>query len=212
MSPATAAEPPPFTARAQRLRANQLGIWTFLATEVLFFGGLFVAYAVYRCSYPRDFALASRRMDLFAGTLNTAILLTSSLGVALAELAARRGAARALRRFLLGGTGLGLGFVALKLYEYREKFGEHLVPGSGFVPPEGAGPASQLFFLLYFAMTGLHLVHLLVGLGVLGWLWHASRGGRFTPDEHQPVVVGALYWHFVDCVWVFLYPLLYLVT
>jgi cytochrome c oxidase subunit 3 len=191
-------------------------MWAFLATEVLFFGGLFTGYAVYRSLYPQTFMAASGTLDLVLGTINTAILLASSFTMALAVRAAQRSEPRHLQKFLLLTMGLGLGFLGIKAAEYLHKFHEHLVPGPAFAWKEmteaGAelGP-SQLFFSFYFVMTGCHAVHMLIGLGLLGVLFVQSRRGRFSADYATPVENIGLYWHFVDIIWVYLFPLLYLI-
>ncbi|HEY4301989.1 MAG TPA: cytochrome c oxidase subunit 3 [Candidatus Didemnitutus sp.] len=203
--------PVPYVDAAQRARAGQLGMWTFLATEVLFFGGLITSYVVMRVTYPAAFAAGSRHLSFAIGTTNTLVLLTSSLtmvwAVALAGAARRRAAIACLV-----ATGiLGALFLALKSSEYHDKFVEHLVPGNAFRLPAGDPPALQIFLFLYFALTGLHALHMLVGIALVGWM--VVRLGRTPapPPDNAPELVG-LYWHFVDCVWVFLYPLLYLVT
>lgn len=191
--------------------ANRLGMWTFLATEILFFGGLLVAYAVYRHAYPVAFAEGSRRLEFWIGTINTAVLLTSSLCMALGDLAIKQGRRATLRNCLLGTLGLGTVFLTLKGCEYGLKFHEHLVPGINFQAEAGAPPQLQLFVYLYFVLTGLHAVHMLAGLGAIGWVLWLNHRGRLSDVEHTPVEMAGLYWHFVDCVWVFLYPLLYLI-
>jgi cytochrome c oxidase subunit III len=198
-----------FEDAGQQYEASQLGMWTFLATEVLFFGGLFLAYIVYRYFYPEGFAEGSRHTDLFYGTLNTAILLTSSLTMALAVHAARANRRNATVRALLLTLLFALGFLVVKGFEYHEDFIEALVPGPGFnseLPQHAA-----IFFWLYWAMTGLHAVHVTVGVGVLTVIAVMAGRGRFSDRYHTPVEVAGLYWHFVDLVWIFLYPLLYLI-
>jgi cytochrome c oxidase subunit 3 len=207
--PAAITRTVPAPVASQRKSANQLGMWTLIATEVLFFGGLFVAYAIYRWAYPAAFAAGSQRLEFWSGTINTAVLLTSSLGMALGDVMIKRGRRRALQFCLLGTAALGLLFVGIKLTEYYHMAGEHLVPGVNF--RADGPPQIQLFVFLYFAMTGLHVVHMLIGLGALAWLCEQNHQGRFSADHHEPVVMVGLYWHFVDCVWVFLYPLLYLI-
>lgn len=193
-----------------RAEASRLGMWAFLATEVLFFGGLFAAYAVYRCAYPAAFTAGSRHLAFWIGTTNTALLLTSSLGLALADHAARAGRRRAVGRSLVAAWLLGAAFLALKGWEYRQLYEEHLVPGVNFAA-RGAPAPLELFLCLYFALTGLHAVHLMIGLGAIGWLLGRNRAGR-AAERSGPVEMVGLYWHFVDCVWIFLYPLLYLVN
>lgn len=199
-----------FDSLEQQHESSWLGLWTFLATEILFFGGLFLAYIVYRHLYPHDFALASHHANLLLGTLNTAVLLTSSLTMALAVQAAQRSHTRMLVRFLAITLILGLAFLVIKGLEYREHFADRLVPGPHFAL--ASHPKAQLFFWLYFVMTGLHAIHVTVGIGVIAVLWRLSTKLRFDAKYYTPVEMGGLYWHFVDIVWVFLYPLLYLIN
>ncbi|MEP6663047.1 MAG: cytochrome c oxidase subunit 3 family protein, partial [Verrucomicrobiota bacterium] len=186
-----------------------LGMWTFLATEVLFFGGLFLAYAVYRHAYSDAFAVASQHTHIIFGTLNTAILLTSSLTMALAVAAAKEGNAKSISRWLLATIVFALGFLVVKGFEYHSEIGERLLPGANFSHelPEHA----EIFFYLYWVMTGLHALHIIIGIGLLGVMTWLARRGKFSAAYHNPVEVSGLYWHFVDIVWIFLYPLLYLI-
>ncbi len=212
----TAADPElsPFRDAEQRSVANHLGLWTFLATEILFFGGLFMAYSVYRYAYPEAFAEGSRHLDFWIGTINTALLLTSSLFVALGDHAIKAGRHATLRGCLIGAWLLGALFLALKFHEYHSKYVEHLVPGLNFRydEPTHWAPQIQLFIFLYFALTGLHAVHMLFGLGAIAWVLWLDLRGRVTAQRHGGVEMVGLYWHFVDCVWIFLYPLLYLIA
>ena len=196
----------------QQREASELGMWIFLATEVLFFGGLFTGYTMYRIAYTQDFAHASTHMHMWIATANTAILLLSSLTVAFAVHAARTDAQRALRGLLATTVFLGLLFLSLKGYEYYKDYSEHLVPGLNF---HYTGPANadhvELFVIFYFIMTGLHTLHVIVGVGVMAALTILAARRRFSPAYHTPVDIGGLYWHFVDIIWIFLYPLLYLV-
>jgi cytochrome c oxidase subunit 3 len=197
----------------QQRQAATLGMWAFLTTEVLFFGGMIAGYTIYRFRYPHDWSVASRQLDIWWGAINTAVLLTSSLTMALSVDSAKAGNPRRLRKFLLLTMLLGTVFLCIKGYEYSHKFHENLVPGKNFVwTHEGSafGPA-QLFFSFYFVMTGCHAVHMIVGLGLLITLFIQSRRGRFSDSYFTPVENVGLYWHFVDIVWVFLYPLLYLI-
>jgi cytochrome c oxidase subunit 3 len=198
-----------FESLEQQQEASRLGIWTFLATEVLFFGGLFMGYIVYRHEYPHDFAVASRHTNVFYGTINTAILLTSSLWMALAVNSAEEGKNKQLVRYLLLTILFALAFLGVKGLEYKQDFDEHLVPGASFSVPDA--PKAELFFYLYWAMTGLHGFHVLVGIGLLSVIAFLSHRRRYSAEYHNPVEVSGLYWHFVDIVWIFLYPLLYLV-
>ena len=200
----------------QQREAAELGMWVFLATEVLFFGGLFTSYTVYRLQYEQTFAQASHHMDLFWGTVNTAVLLCSSLTMALAVLAAQAGKRKPLVALLSATIVLGSAFLGIKFLEYYHKYQEALIPFPGW--PRGGfsqfgaeAGAAKLFFYLYFAMTGLHALHMVIGVGILATLlWIAVRGGLLA-ERSTPVHISGLYWHFVDIVWVFLFPLLYLV-
>lgn len=193
----------------QQYEASNLGMWTFLATEVLFFGGLFMAYITYRHAYYADFAAASRQTDVFFGTLNTAILLTSSLTMALAVNAAQDGKTKSTVRCLALTLLFAAGFLVVKGFEYHKDFVEHLVPGTHF--EKSLPPRAQIFFVLYWLMTGLHAIHVIVGIGVLSVITLLARNRKFSVRYNTPVEVAGLYWHFVDLVWIFLYPLLYLI-
>jgi cytochrome c oxidase subunit 3 len=198
-----------FADAAQQYEAANLGMWVFLATEVLFFGGLFLAYTVYRHAYPEGFATGSRHTDLLYGTVNTAVLLSSSLAMALAVHAAQESKTKSLVRYLQVTLGLALAFLVVKGFEYHEDIVDKLVPGPAFSP--GLPPRAEIFFYLYWAMTGLHAFHVLAGVGVLSVIALLARQGRFSAHYHTPVEIAGLYWHFVDVVWIFLYPLLYLI-
>ena len=195
----------------QQKEAATLGMWLFLVTEVLFFGGLFATYSVYRSAYPEAFAAASHEMVVWAGTLNTVVLITSSLTMALAVRASQLGDRRLLMLFLVLTMALGMAFLGVKAFEYYTEFSEHHVPGIGFEFEPKYFRHAQLFFSLYFVMTGLHALHMIIGLGVMAvMLWWAWRG-IITKDYYAPIEVSGLYWHFVDIVWIFLFPLLYLI-
>ncbi|MCC7422761.1 MAG: cytochrome c oxidase subunit 3 family protein [Planctomycetaceae bacterium] len=196
----------------QQRFAASLGMWSFLATEILFFGGAFLGYAVYRNWYPHAWAEASRQLDLTWGTINTAVLLGSSLTMALAVDEARQGKSRGIAFFLMLTMVFGTAFLGIKAYEYWHKWHEHLIPGTSFVwsNPATIGPA-QLFFSFYFVLTGCHAVHMIIGMALLLIMWFKARRGDYTAEWHAAVENMGLYWHFVDCVWVFLFPLLYLV-
>jgi len=185
-------------------------MWVFLVTEIMFFGGLFTGYAVYRAAYPAAFAEGSQHLDILLGGINTAVLIGSSLTMALAVHSAQVGERSGLVRFLLLTIVLGLVFLGIKGLEYTHKFEEHLVPGSKFVAEGPHAPQMQLFFGFYFSMTGMHALHMVIGIGILAVLtWQAWRG-HFSPAYWTPVELTGLYWHFVDIVWIFLFPLLYL--
>jgi cytochrome c oxidase subunit III len=196
---------------AQQHEAASLGMWVFLVTEMLFFGGLFAGYTVYRASYPEAFREASHHLDLLLGSINTAVLITSSLTMALAVHSAQEGRRRVLIIYLLFTIALGAVFLGIKGTEYVHKFEERLVPGIDFAHG-GTHPGQvELFMLFYFVMTGLHALHLVVGLGLLGVLAVLAWRGQFSADYYAPVETSGLYWHFIDIVWIFLLPLLYLI-
>jgi cytochrome c oxidase subunit 3 len=196
-------------------------MWIFLSTEVMFFGGLFCAYLIYRLKYFGEFAAASQTLNYKLGAANTAVLICSSLTVVLAVYAAQH----AKRTLLLGSLVLtlvlGFTFLGIKGVEYNEKFEKHHVPGASFqfdnvrIPghlDQLADPRhAQIYFALYFIMTGLHALHMIVGIGIFTWLLVTAWKGRYTPQYNTPVEIGGLYWHFVDIVWIYLFPLLYLI-
>lgn len=194
-------------------RAALLGMWTFLATEILFFGALFSGYSLYRAFYPQAFAEAARHMSKPWGTLNTGLLLLSSACMALAVAAARRGALRAAALRLAATGVLGAGFLGVKAHEWAVHAREGLFPffGRPFVFAGPQADQARLFFNLYYIMTGLHALHLLIGV-FLVWIMAAlCASGRYRRRDVTPVILSGLYWHFVDAVWVFLFPLFYLV-
>jgi cytochrome c oxidase subunit 3 len=195
----------------QQRRAATLGMWAFLVNEVMFFGGMFTVYAVYRVLYPEAFHDGSHHLDVTLGTVNTAVLIASSLTMALAVWSAERGKRGPLTIFLLATLALGLVFVGIKAVEYHEKWIDHLVPGAAFAWHGPHAEQVQVFYSLYFAMTGFHALHMLIGFGLLAWLLVDARRGRFGPAYSSPVEMVGLYWHFVDIVWIFLFPLLYLI-
>ncbi len=211
----TARTPPiahQFDSREQQRDVSMLGMWVFLVTEILFFGGLFLTYTVYRYWYPDAFASASRELLVAAGTANTAILITSSLTMALAVRSAAIGSRTGQLIFIALTMALGTAFLGVKAFEYYTEFVEHHVPGPGFVAAAGQANAAQIFFSLYFAMTGLHAAHMIIGISILAVMWVRALLGHFTPADATPLEITGLYWHFVDVVWIFLFPMLYLVS
>ena len=199
----------------QQRETASLGMWIFLSTEVLFFGGLFMTYTLNRSTYPGIFSEASKTIKLSWGAINTVVLIASSLTMAMAVWASQAGRKKALTWFLIATLVLGTVFLGIKSIEYHDKYVEHHIPGWSFQFEPGADAATnahtQLFFSLYFGMTGLHALHMIVGAGLLIWLTKESLKGRFTPEYNTPVENIGLYWHFVDIVWIFLFPLLYLI-
>jgi cytochrome c oxidase subunit III len=200
-----------FDSLGQQTEAATLGMWVFLVTEVLFFGGLFVTYTVYRSFYPAAFSASSHELDILLGGVNTAVLITSSLTMALAVHAAQLGQRRLLMIFLVVTMVLGAAFLGIKAVEYYRKFAEHHVPGATFQFEREHQRHAQIFFSLYFIMTGLHAIHMIIGIGVLLVMWIWAWRGRITSDYAGPIEISGLYWHFVDIVWIFLFPLLYLI-
>ena len=216
---------------SQQKEAAVLGMWAFLLTEILFFGGLFMAYMLYRTWYHAAFVAASTSIVLFWGALNTVVLIGSSLTMALAVRAAQTNKRQATVNWLIATMVLGMVFLGVKVIEYADKFEHHHVPGPNFVWAEpGHAPAAdgttapvspadaanlqehtQIFFSLYFTMTGLHALHMIVGVVLMGVITWMAWKGRFDERWYTPVEMSGLYWHFVDIVWIYLFPLLYLV-
>ena len=196
----------------QQKTAVNLGMWVFIAQEVMFFGGLFLAYIYYRAAYSAAFAEASHHLDVRLGAFNTVVLILSSFTMAMAVHSAEHGDRKRITQFIVLTMLLGAIFLGVKVYEYHHKWVEHLVPGAWFSFPGAHVREAQIFYLLYFAMTGLHALHMIIGLGVMLMLLRWNAEGRFTKAYSAPVHVSGLYWHFVDIVWIFLFPLLYLVS
>jgi len=216
----------------QQREAGTLGMWVFLVTEIMFFGGMFLAYTVYRSLFPAAFSSASNHLDITLGTVNTAVLIFSSFTMAMAVYNTQIGKPRAQIICLVLTLLLGLTFLGIKGVEYYDKYEDRLIPGS-LIPSRPFGPEVQqegqpfdahklhllpgatvrhveMFYWIYFAMTGMHAVHMIIGAGLLLVLIYLSLKGRFDPEYHSPVEVVGLYWHFVDIIWIFLFPLLYL--
>jgi cytochrome c oxidase subunit 3 len=226
-----------FADEQQQRNAAALGMWWFLGTEIMFFGGMFCAYLIYRLKYFPEFAAASRSLDLKVGTLNTAVLICSSLTVAQAVRAAQMGKRMLQVKLLLATLFFGLVFLGVKAYEWENKYKEHHIPTFDFnakdlmrdnqhlfgldklqndphalqVREAEIQQHSQIFFALYFALTGMHAIHMIVGVGVFSVITWMAWKGRFTPEYHTPLEIAGLYWHFVDIVWIYLFPLLYLI-
>jgi cytochrome c oxidase subunit 3 len=227
-----------FDTMAQQKEAAVIGMWVFLLTEILFFGGLFVAYMIYRVWYFDAFAEASRRLSLFWGGLNTAVLIFSSLTMAMAVRGAQTNKRKATVNWLILTMLLGCVFLGVKVIEYQDKFANYEVPGAHYnwmyheehaaaaggheaapagehrqlsQTPEQLQRTTQLYFSLYFTMTGLHALHMIIGVGLMAVITWMAYKGKFDAEYYTPVEMGGLYWHFVDIVWIFLFPLLYLV-
>jgi len=206
--------------RAQAHETAALGMWVFLVTEVMFFSPLFLGIAVYRTMYPVAFERASEKLNWVVGGVNTVVLLVSSLFMVLAVHEAKSGRQKRVVNYLLLTAVLGVAFLFLKGYEYYTDYRDNLIPGWRFVDSEWTSPEVgltpeqvphvKLFLVFYWCMTALHGVHVTVGIGVVLVIAHLAHRGHFSPSYYTPVDVTALYWHFVDTVWIFLLPMLYL--
>ncbi len=200
-----------FASAATQFEAGRLGVWLFLTTEILLFGGLFGAFGVLRSWYLPAFVEAHQHLDKVMGATNTVVLLTSSLTVALAVRACQQSRSKLAAALLALTIALAFAFLAIKFFEYRHKFHDGLLPGRAFRGESFAHPEAALFFSLYFLMTGVHALHVLVGIGLIIWVALRARRGDFSAHYYAPVEGVGLYWHLVDLVWIFLFPLLYLV-
>jgi cytochrome c oxidase subunit 3 len=195
----------------QQYESATLGMWAFLVQEVLFFGGLFAGYLIYRFAYPEAFAYGSHELDISLGAVNTAVLIFSSLTMALAVYWGQRGDRKRIVFFLMMTILLGLVFLGIKTVEYAHKWHEHLVPNNSFHFDSPLESQIRIFFSFYFVMTGMHALHMIVGVAVLSYLIIQTWKGRYTSEYFTPIEMTGLYWHFVDIVWIFLFPLLYLI-
>jgi cytochrome c oxidase subunit 3 len=201
-----------FDSMDQQLEASYLGMWVFLVTEIMFFGGLFMAYLLYRWANPDAFQEASAHLNKFWGAVNTIVLIVSSLTMAMAVRAAQTSAKpKTLVFWLVSTMVFGTTFLGVKVVEYTDKFTHHLVPGPNFQWPGQYPQGAEIFYSLYFCMTGLHAVHMIIGLGLMAVIAVMAWRGKFDADYYTPVEISGLYWHFVDIVWIFLFPLLYLI-
>jgi cytochrome c oxidase subunit III len=209
-----------FVSMEQQKEAGTIGMWLFLLTEIMFFGGLFLAYTIYRATYPEGFSYGSHLLNVPLGGTNTVVLILSSLTMAMAVYNSQLGNKKRLLLFLTVTLLLGVVFLVIKYFEYKSKIDDHLFPAAALfnptigstghsVPLELKQPV-QVFLWIYFMMTGLHAVHMIVGIGILGTLILMTLRGKFTKDYNSPIEISGLYWHFVDIVWIFLFPLLYL--
>jgi cytochrome c oxidase subunit III len=215
----------------QQREAGTLGMWVFLVTEIMFFGGMFLAYTLYRYEYPQAFAAASNHLDIKLGTVNTVVLIVSSFTMAMAVFSTQVGKRRNSIIFLILTMVLGLTFLGIKAVEYHDKYVDNLIPGQ-LIPGHPFSPQVakegdtdphklhlvsgatvqnvQMFYWIYFAMTGMHALHMIIGIGIMTVILILAIRGRFGPEYHAPVEISGLYWHFVDIIWIFLFPLLYL--
>lgn len=205
----------------QQREASTLGMWVFLVTEIMFFGGMFLAYTLYRNQFPQAFASASNHLDLKLGAINTVVLILSSFTMAMAVYSTQVGKRRNQIISLALTLLLGATFLGIKAVEYHEKYVDRLIPGrvipsrpfdasSVHLLPGATKQNVEMFYWIYFAMTGMHAVHMIIGIGIISVILFFAIRGKYGPEYHNPVEVSGLYWHFVDIVWIFLFPLLYL--
>jgi len=200
-----------FSSLSRQNEAMRLGMWLFLATEILLFAGLFTGYAVYRFQFPEAFAECSRHLELTLGTVNTLVLITSSLTVALAIHYARNNRRQAAAVCLVITILFAFAFLGIKAVEYTAHFHERSLPGKYYAFEEVKIPGAAMFFSLYFLMTGLHGLHVIAGMVVLGFILRHTLQNRYSSRYYTGLELGGMYWHLVDMVWIFLYPLLYLI-
>ncbi len=195
----------------QQFDAAKMGMWIFLVTEILLFSGMFVAYAVFRSWAPEAFTAAHEHLDVWMGAVNTVVLLTSSLTVVLAINSVQHDDRRGLIMYLLATIALAGVFMVIKYFEYTHKFHLGIYPGQ-FYSYEGLQmPFVPVFFSIYFVMTGIHGLHVLLGIAAIGWLVYRATQGDYDSSWYTPVEMVGLYWHLVDIIWIFLFPLLYLI-
>lgn len=200
-----------FTDSRQQHESAKLGMWLFLLTEVLLFGGLFLAYAVFRAWNPETFINANKELDVILGAVNTIVLITSSLTMALAIRSVQLDRKEAAVKFLLVTLLFALTFLVIKYFEYSHKFHEGQLPGKFYTFEGIEGTNPHIFFSVYFMMTGLHGIHVLVGIVVITWMITRIRKNEFSSQYYTPLEITGLYWHLVDMIWIFLFPLLYLI-
>lgn len=201
-----------FDSAEQAFESSKLGLWLFLVTEILLFGGLFVAYVIFRGLYPDLFHEASHHLNKVLGGINTVVLICSSLSMAMAVDRTRQNDPNKAHQYMLLTLFFAACFLIIKYVEYSHKFHEGLLPGGHFTNAALAGdPKAPLFFSLYFMMTGLHGIHVLVGMGLISWVLIRSNRGEFSSSYYTPVELVGLYWHLVDLIWIYLFPLLYLI-
>jgi cytochrome c oxidase subunit 3 len=200
-----------FETLEQQKEASVLGMWIFIIQEVMFFGGLFAAYMIYRVWYPAAWSEGSAELDIVLGGINTVVLIGSSLTMAFAVRAAQTGEQKNTVRWLIVTMLLGLVFLVIKFFEYKHKWDLNHIPGANLQFEGAHAPQVEIFLSLYFALTGLHALHMVIGFGILSVIAWMAHKKRFSPEWYTPVEMSGLYWHFVDIVWIFLFPLLYLV-
>jgi len=201
-----------FVDSEQQNESAKLGMWIFLLTEILLFGGLFCFYAIYRAWNPDMFYDAHTYLDITLGAINTVVLITSSVTMALAIRSMQLDQKRATLINLFATLALALVFLIIKYFEYAHKFELGQLPGKYYTFEGIAGSNPHVFFSVYFMMTGLHGIHVLIGMGVIGWIAYRTYRGHFSGQYYTPIEMTGLYWHLVDLIWIFLFPLLYLIS
>ena len=195
----------------QQRESAKLGMWLFLLTEILLFGGLFAAYTVFRVWNPEMFINAHKHLDIYMGTINTVVLITSSLTMALAIRSIQLDDCNKSIRLLAITIGLALVFLVIKYFEYSHKIHLGQLPGKFYTYTGIEGSNPHIFFSIYFMMTGLHGIHIIIGIGVIGWVLRNTMKGKFSSEYYTPMEMTGLYWHLIDIIWIFLFPLLYLI-
>jgi len=202
-----------FATFEQQFDAAKIGMWLFLATEILMFGGLFVGFALQQAAHPQAFVEAHHHLDKRLGALNTVVLLLSSFTMVMAVWSAQNARRKAMTNYLIVTFLCAATFMVVKFFEYEHKFHDGTLPGSFYrIQHVGETPNQFIFFSFYFMMTGLHGIHVLVGMALILWLIIKGRDGRFDGTYYTPVDLIGLYWHLVDMIWIYLFPLLYLIT
>ncbi len=196
----------------QQFEASKIGMWLFLVTEVLLFGGLFVGYGIMHSKHPEAFIAAHTHLDWRLGALNTIVLLVSSFTMVMGVWAAQTGQKQKLIGYLTTTFVLAGVFMVVKYFEYSHKFHEGLLPGKFYAHQGDTVPGQFMFFSFYFMMTGLHGIHVLLGMVAIAWLIYRASKGHFSSQYYGPVDMVGLYWHLVDLIWIYLFPLMYLLT
>ena len=196
----------------QQFDASKIGMWLFLVTEVLLFGGLFVGYGLMHSAHPEAFKAAHHHLNRTLGALNTIVLLVSSFTMVMGVWAAQTSRRKLLILFLVLTLLCAGTFLVVKFFEYSHKFEEGLLPGQYYTHQGDTVPGQFLFFSFYFLMTGLHGIHVLCGMGAIGWLLRRAIRGDFNSTYYAPVDLVGLYWHLVDLIWIYLFPLMYLIS
>lgn len=195
----------------QQFDSAKLGMWLFLVTEILFFGGLFAAYIIFRVLHPELFIKASTQLDTVMGTVNTAILITSSLTMVLAIREIQLNRPKTSIMYMWFTILCACGFLVVKYFEYTHKFHMGIFPGGNYTFGGIDDPLASIFFSIYYMMTGLHTIHVIIGIGLILWQIHRTQKGAYSSSYYNPIEITGLYWHLVDVIWIFLFPLLYLI-